>query len=510
MLRPLLGAHARGSLELGPPLELFEAGDGGQERRPWNPPQVSGCCWDAGTASTYLATDSAIYRLSTDNLITLVAGAPDDSGHTDGLGPLARFDTIYNLVADSAGTLFVSEDDDRVRRIQLPETWLTTAGAEEPAALRSGIGGAGAEAVAVVNTITDPWIPVPYNLCCIPHGGTVLPSAFIGSVRELYRMPLGVPGAKAVLWAGHDRYGEDGGDEGVDGRGLQARFAHIGCLAAGGDGCIYAVDGDPHASIRRVDPGGAVATVASGLPFSAAAAGPATVLPNGYFAVCTTRCLHVLDLGLQPLWDIALPPAAAASARPEPPPRTLPGDLGALLDRQPDGTADLEVVVGDRTFAVHRALVAARCDYFRQRLEGGFAESGAAQLTLPDADPDAFALVLRFLYTGTVDIPAAQVQPVAELADRLLLPELCRDAQAQVLAQVGPGGVVDAMLWAEGRGPGFSQLLAELKAWCLEHCDEVMRLAEDSMRRLTAEIPSFAFELLKECMDRSAKRHRAA
>ncbi|KXZ42589.1 hypothetical protein GPECTOR_132g601 [Gonium pectorale] len=448
---------------------------------------------------------TAIYRLSSDNLVTLVAGHPDESGDADGTASSARFRSATCVTADGAGTLFV-KDGGCIRRVQLPRTWL--ARPAEPAAPRSGgIRDPGAQAVAVVTTLASP--AACSRLCCISDGGKALPpdgALIVSSKTALYRMPLGNPGSELALWAG-----QEGGRGALDRRGLEARFHDIYALAAGGDGCVYVVDGRwGNASVRRVDPSGAVTTIASDLELIAR---DAAILPNGYLAIVGDHDLRVLDLGLPPPRDIVLPPnpaAAATAAAASSPARTLPGDLGALLDRQPDGTADLEVVVGDRAFAVHRALLAARSDYFRQLLGGGFAEGGAARLSLPDADSEAFALALRFLYTGAVDVPAAQVRPVAELADRLLLPELCRDAQERLLAEIGPESVVDAMLWAEGRGPGFSQLLAGLKAWCLEHYEEVVRLAGDSVDRLAVERPLLMAELAKGYVGRAAKRPRPA
>ncbi|KXZ47183.1 hypothetical protein GPECTOR_37g189 [Gonium pectorale] len=460
-------------------------------------------CWDAGTASSYLKAGTAVYRLSSDNVVTLVAGNPEQEEGVDAdeeTAPLA-------LTADGAGTLFVLKKRTGVQRVQLPRACLATTGAADSAVPRSGIGEAAAEAVTVVTTLAAPALSRAQGLCYIPSGSNNIPPSgalVVSSMTALYYMPLGVWGAGLGLWAGQE------GERGVrDGAGREALFICITGLAADGNGCVYVVDSDSgRTSVRKVDPSGAVTTIAYGLKLSA---GSAAILPNGCLAIAGDCRLHVMDLGLLPPRDIALPPAApAASLRPLPAARTLPSDLGALLERQPDGTADVEVVVGDRTFHVHRALVAARCDYFRQLLGGGFAEGGAARLTLPDTDPEAFALVLRFLYTGAVDVPAAQVRPLAELADRLLLPELCRDAQERVLAEVGPESVVDAMLWAEGRGPGFSQLLADLKAWFLQHYEEVLGAAEGSIDRLAVERPMLMAELFKGCAARSAKRPRPA
>ncbi|KXZ47189.1 hypothetical protein GPECTOR_37g195 [Gonium pectorale] len=402
------------------------------------------------------------------------------------------------MTAVGAGTLFVV-DDGRIRRVQLPQTWLAPAGAADPAAPGPGSGAVGAEEVAVVTTLAAPVALEPRRLCYISDGGKDLPPAgalVVSSSTALYRLPLGVRGAELAPWVGQE--GEGGAR---DGPGPEARFCNIVGLAAGGDGCVYVLD---MASDRRgVDPSGAVTTIASGLDVSG---GMQPSCPTGtwrlsgvlarfWACTCWTWVCHPAGHRPAPTPSRPLLPAA----------RTLPGDLAALLERQPDGTADLEVVVGDRTFHVHRALVAARSDYFRQLLGGGFAEDDAARLSLPDTDPQAFALVLRFLYSGAVDVPAAQVRPLAELVDRLLLPELCRDAQERLLAAVGPESVVDAMLWAEARGPCFTQLLAELKAWCLEHYQEVLRLARDSMERLSAAMPSLMAELVKGYVGRPAK-----
>lgn len=75
--------------------------------------------------------------------------------------------------------------------------------------------------------------------------------------------------------------------------------------------------------------------------------------------------------------------------------------------------------------------------------------------------------LLRHLYTGDLDFPAARLRPLLELADRLLLPRVAERAQQQLLAAASPGGVVEDMLWAERMG--FDQLLAGLKVcWLCE------------------------------------------
>ncbi|KAG2426684.1 hypothetical protein HXX76_012994 [Chlamydomonas incerta] len=225
--------------------------------------------------------------------------------------------------------------------------------------------------------------------------------------------------------------------------------------------------------------------------------------------------LKLVDLGLQPLLPRLSAPAAARPSQ-----RSLPADLGALLDAQPDGTSDVTICVGGRRFHVHRAILSARCDYFKQRLANdGFADASAAELELPDADADAFALLLRWLYTGVADIPSDELaRGVAELADRLLLSELCTTALEVVAASVTTGTAVDCLLWAAGcsesrdGGGGFGELVAQLKEWYVSHHEEVAAEAGDSRALLAARAPLVMVQLMDAIVKRDGrdrKRTRA-
>lgn len=312
--------------------------------------------------------------------------------------------------------------------------------------------------------------------------------------------PDGVPNRPLLL------AGQEGACGQVDGRGSSVRFSCVSGLVVDAGGNVLLVDGAEGTDVvvvRRVAPDGTTTTVAScsdGLlhtPF---------ILPSGYLALVgyKSQHLHVLDLGLVPAVHLA----AAGSCREgvgswaRRLPRTLQGDLYGLLERQPDGTADLTVEVSERRFYAHRAILAARCDYFRQRLEGGFADGGEQLLQLPDADPEAFEVVLRHIYTGEAgEVPGRLLRPAAELADRLLLPELCVKTQAALMAGVSPETVVDLLLWAEARGPAFGGLLRALKEWYVGHQREVLRCARDSVRRLAGESPDLMVELYEMGQD---------
>ncbi|PNH05730.1 Kelch-like protein 38 [Tetrabaena socialis] len=517
-LRPLIGADAHGGLELGPPLQLYMdpaariEGEPSAARRPCAPfNELTDPVWDPYTSAVYMRAGYALLRLSGDDTVTVVAGDLAEGGHTDGPGRTARFNGLDRLelqafiVTDGAGSLYVA-DDNRIRKVQLP-----VAGGGECSSQPQTAGGGLAAAVpatvegdVVVSTLPLRAPDYIEGLAFDGGGSNGSSSLVYATESALYRLRLGDPTAAPSLL--------QGGNGAADGRGAGAQFDNIRGVAVDGGGHIYTnhfelVDQDfEKTSVRRVAADGTVSTIAEGLD---ALLVHLAILPNGHLVACGGGPLHVLGLGLKlPARHAAAAPLLPAAPA-GPPPRTLPADLCALLDRQPDGTADVAIVVGDRTFHAHRGLLSARSDYFQQRFGADFADGSTQKLSLPDADPDAFEVVLCWVYMDAADIPAALAQAVAELADRLLLPELFQQAAAVVEAGMSPGTVVGLLLWAEARGPAFSELLSRLKAWYLANHEAVLQEADEEVKRL-AQCPSLMVELMRGLSSRPAKRPRAS
>ena len=108
--------------------------------------------------------------------------------------------------------------------------------------------------------------------------------------------------------------------------------------------------------------------------------------------------------------------------------------------------SDLTLEVGEekKLIPVHKVILAARCDFFRTMFSGPFLESTSSTLSLPHTNSDALDIVLRFIYTGSVDVQsivgdidsldvASNVLHLADLWGMTTLFNLIEDSLASIL-----------------------------------------------------------------------------
>ena len=74
---------------------------------------------------------------------------------------------------------------------------------------------------------------------------------------------------------------------------------------------------------------------------------------------------------------------------------------------------DAKIVVGEKTFHVHKSILVSRSLWFKAAFEGGMQEQQKNEVTVPNYDYEVVQEVLRFIYTG-------QVKGVENFVDRLL------------------------------------------------------------------------------------------
>ncbi|PNW83921.1 hypothetical protein CHLRE_04g215450v5 [Chlamydomonas reinhardtii] len=452
----------------------------------------------------------------------------------NGRGNVAQFGKPTHIATDGKGTLYVL-DQANIRKLQLP-----AAARYQPHQQRQRINSMQVE----VTTLSQQLPPdmTASGMVYVPAGESPGGSEclILAGTKGIYRLPLcnndaaieaggkaGMQGSGSGAVAGgtggaaeattatgslHRLAGnsDTAGSWGIrfDAFGAQAKMLAISSgLALTGDGRVVFLDYSATQRdtavrcIRMSD--GRVSTLYEGL--DGQWQWPC-LLPSGCLAMTSGKDLFIIDLALPPPRPPPPPPSTG------PPPRSLASDLGALLDGAAGAaSSDLTILVGGRAFKAHRVILAARCEYFAKRLEeGAYADGAKQELELPEAEPAAFEVLLRWLYTGAADVPAELAQEVAVLADRLVLPELCDAAQAVVLESVTPGSVAAALVWAAscvpGRGSSFEQVLRRLKKWYVAHYDKVRSEARASVVALMASNPELAMELQEEVLGATERR----
>ena len=151
---------------------------------------------------------------------------------------------------------------------------------------------------------------------------------------------------------------------------------------------------------------------------------------------------------------------------------------GKLLDAGDNSFQDVSFLVGGETIRAHKAILAARCEYFETMLTSGFAEGagsgggatgggsgGAENVPLPvqDTTPAASRAVLRFLHTGAVELEEASVLDVACLNQRYLVTKLHAQCLAYCAANISPANVLPWLVTAD------AHVIAGLHAVLLEY-----------------------------------------
>lgn len=77
--------------------------------------------------------------------------------------------------------------------------------------------------------------------------------------------------------------------------------------------------------------------------------------------------------------------------------------------------SDLTLIVEDQRFPVHRVILAARSTYFHAMLFCGMRETNENEITLVDTPADAFKALLKYIYTGKLQLKSLKLDLVLDM-----------------------------------------------------------------------------------------------
>ncbi|XP_064939232.1 ARM REPEAT PROTEIN INTERACTING WITH ABF2-like [Musa acuminata AAA Group] len=96
--------------------------------------------------------------------------------------------------------------------------------------------------------------------------------------------------------------------------------------------------------------------------------------------------------------------------------------------------SDVTFLVEGKRFYAHRIALLASSDAFRAMFDGGYREKDARDIEIPNIRWEVFELMMRFIYTGSVEVTTNIAQDLLRAADQYLLEglkRLCEYAIAQ-------------------------------------------------------------------------------
>ncbi|KAG2442744.1 hypothetical protein HXX76_002826 [Chlamydomonas incerta] len=425
-VQPLLGIASSGPstepLRAGTPLAMIDQTSGALTRAPLFAIAEGRGAAEPGVC--VLATKDALLTFEPSGALKLLAGQPGNPGYADGVSGAAQVASAAVMTAGAHGDVWFSDGSRKhVRR-----------------ASRQASGGS-----AAVTTMR--WEVPDYTLVHSLAYDAAADALYVLTPRSVYRAAAPAdPSSRLELVAGS----EDASGCVDGGCGRAALFGSICDAAVDGAGRLLVLDMEGPgggAVVRIVDPRAdyAVSSVQPALGDLGGHAGRLDVLPSGEL------CVYEWGGNKLRLMSIPAPPKAApppthaphAAAAPPPPPaapreskepspeaasmRVLSEDWGAMLVTDPWNLYDVSIAVsgprGDRTFGAHSLILLSRCEYLRFQITQQKAQGVTGKFSIPidNADAEAFWLLLRHIYTGRVDFPAHMIEPVLELAERMLM-----------------------------------------------------------------------------------------
>ena len=252
----------------------------GSEARFWAP---FGVAVD-GAGNVYVAdmANNTIRKITPKGVVSTLAGLAGHPGSQDDIGANARFRNPWGVAADDTGNVFVADlSNDTIRKITPAGVVMTLAG---QAGMTGSVDGSGSQAR----------FNAPHGVATDHAGNVYVSDSANGTIRKI------TPSGVASTLAGLPGYSGN-----TDGNGHDARFGNPQGLAVDNQGNIYVADTGNN-TVRKITPLGVVTTLA-GLAGAGGAGADARFNSPGGVAADSAGNVYVADTNNHTVRKIALP-----------------------------------------------------------------------------------------------------------------------------------------------------------------------------------------------------------
>jgi hypothetical protein len=142
-------------------------------------------------------------------------------------------------------------------------------------------------------------------------------------------------------------------------------------------------------------------------------------------------------IALYKLSNKAMTLSSVDAAPPSPTPQVY---LGEQFVNNPT-LSDVTFLVEGKRFYAHRICLLASSDTFRAMFDGGYREKDARDIEIPNIRWEVFELMMRFIYTGSVDVTLDIAQDLLRAADQYLLEALKRLCEYTIAQDISSDNV---------------------------------------------------------------------
>ncbi|XP_015599549.1 kelch-like protein 5 [Cephus cinctus] len=137
---------------------------------------------------------------------------------------------------------------------------------------------------------------------------------------------------------------------------------------------------------------------------------------------------------------------------------------------------DVTLIAGDRRFPAHRLVLSAGSEYFAAMFTSSLRESGQTEVELMEVDGDALWALVRYCYTGCIELREDSVETLLATACLLQLNPVVKACCQFLIQQLHPSNCLGIRMFADTQG--CAHLLSVAHAYTTEHFMEVMRNQE--------------------------------
>ncbi|XP_052278498.1 kelch-like protein 5 isoform X4 [Dreissena polymorpha] len=137
---------------------------------------------------------------------------------------------------------------------------------------------------------------------------------------------------------------------------------------------------------------------------------------------------------------------------------------------------DVYLVCGQRRIPAHRLVLSAASDYFAAMFTNDVREANMEEIKMKEMDPDALEAIVKFAYTGTIELREDTVENLLATACMLQLSEVVEACCNFLMKQLHPSNCIGIRQFADAQG--CCDLYKVANNYVMERFGEVMNTQE--------------------------------